>query len=179
MAKTLATKMVISKKRKKKFIECLAMNGNVLDSAMAVGYTSTTQLHALRRDDEEFAEAWEDAVQRFVYAMEAEADRRGMHGVYKDVWYKGEVVGQEMVYSDSLLMFRLKALKPDMYNHQNRGANMNINFGIAVLPMQAESEEEWEGRALTMHKNQEIITLEDKPTENVLENRNQQVQRGD
>jgi hypothetical protein len=38
--------------------------------------------------------------------------------------------------------------------------------GGAVVPDTAKSEEDWESRAVEMHQNQKVITLEDKPTEN-------------
>ena len=47
--------------------------------------------------------------------LEGEADRRGREGWSEDVFYRGQVVGKRQRYSDRMLMFRLKALKPEMY----------------------------------------------------------------
>ena len=47
-----------------------------------------------------------------------EADRRAKDGVLKPVFYKGEIVGSIPQYSDNLLMFRLKALRPDKYRER-------------------------------------------------------------
>ena len=46
--------------------------------------------------------------------LEGEA-RRHATGIKRDVWYAGEVVGEESVYSDTLLIFLLKAHRPHLY----------------------------------------------------------------
>ena len=89
--------------------------------------------------------------------------------------YKGEVVGYETQYSDALIMFLLRGMKPEKYRENARGGDMNISFGVAVLPMTAKSDEAWEQRALNMHDDQKVIVLEDKPVENNLI----RVRRGD
>ena len=52
--------------------------------------------------------------------LEAEVIRRGAHGIDEPVFYQGKVVGQIRKYSDNLLMFMLKGLRPakfrDNYN---------------------------------------------------------------
>jgi hypothetical protein len=47
--------------------------------------------------------------------MEEEARRRAIDGVNKAVYHKGKIVGYEKVYSDNLLMFMLKARRPDRF----------------------------------------------------------------
>lgn len=64
---------------------------------------------------EAFAEAFEMATNMYVETLEAEADRRAVKGVPKGIYYQGKKVGEEHWYSDNLLMFRLKAKKPDEY----------------------------------------------------------------
>ena len=177
MAKTLATKTPISRKRRKIFLEILAVTGNVTKASEAVGYTSSQYMHKIRRDDEGFAEDWDEAINAFCDRMEEEATRRGHDGVLKAVWYKGEIVGYDTLYSDTLLLAMLRANRPEKFNQQ-QGGGLNVNFGVAVLPMQAQSDSAWEQRAVTMHEGQHIITLEEKPKENVLEQR-AGVARGD
>ena len=52
--------------------------------------------------------------------LEGEARRRAT-GIKRDVWYAGEVVGSESVYSDTLLMFLMRAHRPHLY-----GENMKV-----------------------------------------------------
>lgn len=50
-----------------------------------------------------------------VVSLEAEARRRAMDGVDEPVYHKGEVVGHVRKYSDTLLIFLLKAHRPHKY----------------------------------------------------------------
>ena len=50
--------------------------------------------------------------------MEAEARRRGVEGTLKPVFYKGEECGQVREYSDTLLIFLLKAHDPKYRDRQ-------------------------------------------------------------
>jgi hypothetical protein len=52
--------------------------------------------------------------------MEQEADRRAIEGVDEPVFHKGTVVGHIRKYSDTLLIFRLKALAPAKYRETIR-----------------------------------------------------------
>ena len=45
-------------------------------------------------------------------ATGAGVTRRRATGIRREVWYAGEVVGEESVYSDTLLIFLLKAHRP-------------------------------------------------------------------
>ena len=68
-----------------------------------------------RRDDPAFRERWDESLRMAADMLEDEADRRGRDGWSEDVYYRGQVVGRRQRYSDRMLMFRLRALKPEMY----------------------------------------------------------------
>ena len=72
-------------------------------------------VYARRREDKDFATLWDEALAMAADTLEAEADRRGRDGWNEDVYYRGQVVGQRRRYSDRMLIFRLKALKPERY----------------------------------------------------------------
>ena len=107
--------------------------------------------------------------------MEEEIWRRAKEGVLEPVFYKGEVAGYKTNYSDTLAMFILRGLKPGTYRDNVRGGDVNVNFGIAVLPMTAQNDDQWESRAVLMHQEQRTITIEDKPVENQMT----RIKRGD
>ena len=65
-----------------------------------------------------FGDAWAHALAESVEMLESEARRRAMHGVEKNVYHNGQVCGVESKYSDTLLIFLLKAHKPTMYREQ-------------------------------------------------------------
>ena len=59
---------------------------------------------------------------RMLPLLEAEADRRAVEGVVKPLFYKGQRLPVEVrEYSDVLLMFRLKALRPEQYRERCPG----------------------------------------------------------
>ena len=55
-----------------------------------------------------------------VALLEGEARRRALHGREEPVFHQGEEVARVTKYSDNLLMFLLKGLKPEMYRETRR-----------------------------------------------------------
>lgn len=169
------SRALLAKKKRKVFLSVLAKTGRVAEASRAVGYTDTATLQQFRRNDEEFAEAWDYALEAAANVLEEEIWRRANDGVTEPTYYKGEIVGYTLKYSDPLAMFILRGLKPGTYRDTARGGDTNINFGIAVLPMTAQNDEQWERRAVVMHSEQKTITIEAKPVENQMA----RIKRGD
>ena len=167
MAGLPITRIEMGKKKRKAFLASLAETGQVTEAAKAVGYATTQHLHKLRREDEDFATAWDEALMSAGDMLKDEAVRRARDGVLEPDYHKGEVVGYTLKFSDSLLMFMIKQNDPS-FRDTGRGGGVNINFGVAIMPAQAKSDEAWENRALEMHDGQELIILEEKPKENLL-----------
>lgn len=67
----------------------------------------------LRSQNRDFAAAWDWAEREAADRLELEARRRAVQGIEKPIWYKGDEVGSETVYSDSLLNTLLKAKHRD------------------------------------------------------------------
>ena len=53
------------------------------------------------------------------HLMEDAAVSRSVYGVKEDIFYKGEVVGEKTNFSDSLLMFMLRAADPGTYREKS------------------------------------------------------------
>ena len=96
------------------FLELLSQGVPVIDACERAGITRAT-VYRRRNADPAFARLWEDALQMAGDLLEEEADRRGREGWDENVWHKGRVVGTRRCFSDRMLMFRLKALKPARY----------------------------------------------------------------
>lgn len=62
----------------------------------------------LRSQNRDFAAAWDWAEREASDKLELEARKRAMQGVERAVWYKGDEVGTETIYSDTLLATLLK-----------------------------------------------------------------------
>lgn len=80
-----------------------------------------------RQQDEAFAIAWADVEEETTEAMEAEAYRRGTLGVEKPIYQGGALVGYVQEFSDTLLIFMLKARRPDKYRE-----NVKVEHGGAI-----------------------------------------------
>ncbi|UTW56170.1 hypothetical protein [Kordiimonas sp. SCSIO 12610] len=105
----------LSHKRKKaSFIKALEC-GETVSSAAALLGVERSDLYAWRLEDAAFDAAWARAWSSGADMLEEEAIRRAVTGVEKPVFRGGEVVGHVRDYSDSMLMFLLKARKPELF----------------------------------------------------------------
>lgn len=97
------------------FLTELLNNGGHVQKACKAAGVSRVTIGRYRDDDPDFALAWEAVQETNVERLESEADRRAM-GFQKELTFRGEKTGQTITeYSDNLLIFRLKALKPEKY----------------------------------------------------------------
>ena len=104
---------------KKKFLKLLSETGMVNKSCKALNITRQA-MYNKKQIDKKFSEQWRAAQDMATEMLEDESFRRAFHGMEKAVWYKGEVVGAERIYSDTLLMNRLQAEKPDKYQYRQK-----------------------------------------------------------
>jgi len=72
------------------------------------------------KSDPEFRRAFKQAREQAADMMEAEALRRATRGVEEGVWHAGKRVGVERKYSDTLLIFLLKAARPKKFRDNHR-----------------------------------------------------------
>lgn len=152
----------ISQHKRRAFLRVLAETGRPQVAAQEAGYADTSFLRRLRREDDDFAREWDEAVEAAGDKFEDEAVRRGVEGVREPEYYRGQVVGFKIKYSDQLLMMLLKGAKPKKYSDKTQtDINVNGKIGVAVLPMTAPSLESWEAAAVQMHDNQSLLDLEE------------------
>lgn len=97
------------------FIADLRSNGIVSHAATAAGIDRQTAYNEYHRN-KDFAATWEDAIEAATDSLENEAIRRARDGVEEPVFYQGEQVGKIKRYSDSLLMFLLRANRSKFRN---------------------------------------------------------------
>ena len=114
----MANETCKTKEKDEKFFATLAKLGTVGAACQAARYSRAT-VYRWRKEDEEFRRRWDEADEQYVELMEHEADRRAVKGTSRPVFYKGEKVGQVREYSDTLLMFRLKAKRPGVYRENS------------------------------------------------------------
>jgi hypothetical protein len=141
------------------WVRTLTVTGNVTAACLAADVARPT-VYIYRDRHPWFAAAWEDALERYCDRLESEADRRGFVGVEKPLLYQGKRVTEVdeetgkpkpiilKEYSDTLAIFRLKALRPEKYRERTE-QNLKIRAGIGAMPpvlVSAESEDEYRKR---------------------------------
>ena len=100
-----------------KFFELIAGGATISDACRAVGYTRTV-VYTYKSSDAKFSEAWDEANETAIERMEREADRRAVEGYDKPVFHLGVECGVQRQFSDTLLIFRLKAKRPEVYRER-------------------------------------------------------------
>ena len=86
--------------RQEQFLKALAETGSVATSAALAG-TSRTRVYELRKADQEFAGAWEDAEEIAADRLEGEARRRAVEGVEEPLaaqvnWFAMKTVNRSL-----------------------------------------------------------------------------------
>ena len=129
-------------KRDEGFFGALASGLSVGAACKTAGYARTS-VYEYREADEGFARRWQEADSAAVELMETEADRRAMKGTLEPVFHRGEKCGSVRKYSDTLLMFRLKAKRPQTYRDRASLEHSGPGGGpIAYLDAQRQADEE-------------------------------------
>lgn len=105
-------------RKKAAFIAAFAECGNITQAAKIAKIERASHYRWL--EDAEYKGAFDAAQEQAVDALEQEARRRALHGVDEPVFYKGMECGAIRKYSDTLLIFLLKGLKPAMYRDNLR-----------------------------------------------------------
>lgn len=107
-----------------RFLEELAKGLSHSAASAASGLAKRTA-YDRRAADPEFAKAWDEAEQTGTDRMEDELLRRAVDGVDEPVFYLGQVVGHVKKFSDTALIFALKARRPEKYRErfEHTGAN--------------------------------------------------------
>lgn len=100
--------------KKRAFLSIYSLVGNISRASKLVGISRDTH-QEWKHTDPEYARAFDEAHNRSIDVLEAEAMRRAVQGVQKPVYHQGEQVGAITDYSDVLLIFLMKGARPEKY----------------------------------------------------------------
>jgi hypothetical protein len=124
-------------------IEALQVNCGDLFDACKRCQVSPVFVRQWRKDDKDVDAQITEAERVGALALQSEAIRRAVHGVEKGVYFKGECVDTETVYSDGLLTTLLKGRIGEVFGGEDQRANVfNGPTQINVMP-RAENYEDW------------------------------------
>jgi hypothetical protein len=100
--------------KKRAFLAAFAERGNVRLACQAAKVGRSSHYVWLKADAD-YAARFQEAQAEAVDVLEAEAHRRAVQGVKRPVYQGGKRVGYVQEYSDVLLIFLLKAARPETY----------------------------------------------------------------
>lgn len=129
---TAATAM--TPKKLHAFCETLRDTGNVTASAEAAGI-SRAHAYKMRGENEEFAAAWDEALEQAIDSLEQEARRRAMEGWDEEVYQNGGLVGTKRRYSDTLMCALLNAHRPDKFRYNAKVDHNVESLGKVTIVM--------------------------------------------
>lgn len=107
----------ITAKRKRAFLDAVGRCGTIAGAARETGIPRSVHYEWMQRDPD-YPAAFREAEDIAVEIMETEARRRAVEGTTKPVFQGGDHVGNVTEYSDQLLMFLLRAARPDRYRER-------------------------------------------------------------
>jgi hypothetical protein len=122
--------------RQNSFLAEFAKCGAISKAAKAAGMNRCTHYEWLETDPA-YAAVFARSREEYVELLELEADRRAIAGTDRPVFYEGQVCGYIREFSDTLLIFRLKMLKP-AYRENYKIEHIGKNGG----PIQTENKNE-------------------------------------
>ena len=105
---------VVPSENWEKFFEVLSQTANVTKACKAAN-VNRVSAYDRKRFDKEFHEKWERAYALGYDVLEEEAQRRAFEGCTKPVFYKGDICGYILEYSDTLTSLLLKGRKPEIF----------------------------------------------------------------
>lgn len=124
----MANRTKLTPKKRAEFLQCLLDAGNVSRAALKIGM-SRVRLYELKKEDEDFSAAWDEAIEIGIDALEEEARRRAYEGTDKPVFYQGYQCGAIREYSDTLMIFLLKAHRPEKFKERVHNEHTGENGG--------------------------------------------------
>jgi hypothetical protein len=115
--------------------------GDTLAACRAVG-VSLIFVSQWRKDDKKVNEALTEAERVGTQGLVSAAIQRAVHGIDKDVYYKGEVCGQQREYSDGLLQTLLKA-KVAEFAKDGENGGLQVHVQVANIMPRAANYADW------------------------------------
>lgn len=130
--------------KKRAFLASYGELGNITLAAEAAKIYRTTHYDWLESDPD-YRQRYEDAREAAADRLEAEARRRAVEGVRKPAgWFRGEPGGYVQEYSDTLLIFLLKGLRPEKYVEYHKHEITDKSFVVFASP--PVTKDEWRDR---------------------------------
>src|SRR5437773_10550111 len=115
-----------------KFLAGLSLTNS---PTLAARFARTTKQTAYnhKKQDSEFAEQWQEAIDHAVELLHARTFQRALEGDLETVYYMGKPVGYIRKFDSRLQMELLRAYKPDTFKTAGTTVNIGAKGDIFVL----------------------------------------------
>ena len=110
--------------RQQAVLDAYAMYGTIAKACEVSGVPRSEHYRWLK--GKRYTARFEEAEEQAVQALETEARRRALVGTEKPLFHKGKEVGHVRVFSDPLLVFLLKAKRPEVYRDRGLPARAEL-----------------------------------------------------
>ena len=131
LEKKLPAYPVVQEEDIRMYLAILSLKGQKRYAAMQVGI-EPCHLRNMVKADESLAAREVDALDGYNELLEMEMHRRGVEGTDKGVYFKGDKVDTEKVYSDRLLEMLVKANNPGKFR-DHVTVDANVKAGVLVV----------------------------------------------
>lgn len=130
------TQRFIKDKKKNDFLNALLKTGLRNKAAEMAGVTR--QAHYLwLKTDGEYAMQYEKVRTMLTDNLEDAAYERAVNGIERKIYFKGEEIGTQTEYSDTLLALLLKANMPEKYKDKTE-TTVNVDDGSGTISWEGE-----------------------------------------
>src|SRR5262245_4589902 len=109
---------IICHPKKRAFLVAFAETGQLKRSCLAAKIPHSLHYYWMNTDPD-YVEAFAQAERIAAQTLEEEAIRRARDGVKRTIYYQGEPVGEELTFSDTLLIFLMKGAMPEKYGEKH------------------------------------------------------------
>lgn len=124
--------------KKRAFLAAYVRTASIVRAAQTARIDRQDHYNWMKKDPA-YAEAFDKSKDIAAQTLEDEAVRRAHQGCAKAVYHQGKRVGIVTEYSDTLLIFLLKGLRPEKYReryeHSGKvdGGQINVDIRAAVM----------------------------------------------
>lgn len=108
--------MKLSRKQRA-FLASFEVTGRITTAAKAA-QIDRSQHYEWLREVPGYEQAFKEAGEKAADTLEDEARRRAEEGILEAVHYQGKPIGAKRIYSDGLMMFLLRGLRPNKYRER-------------------------------------------------------------
>jgi len=124
------------------FLSVIAETGRIMDACKSAGIT-WAEMDLARKQNRKLSDAFDEAMEIYKDTLRAEVHRRGVKGVERPIYYKGQRIdqGESIEYSDRLLELLVKRHCPEF--REKVSVDHAVTGGVLVLGGTIETIEDW------------------------------------